>query len=176
MMSSATTSEVVSREELRRSLLVLAADFITGVRALPGVLRLALLGSIVTEKVRPKDIDLLVTIGDDCDLRLLATKARRLRGRAQSLGSGADVFLAGEDGVYLGRTCPWRTCRPGIRVACDASHCGRRPFLHDDLRTLTLSPALVSAPPLELVPRVVVRGALPADVADWLKQFDARAT
>lgn len=175
MSSSATSSEVVSRDELRRSLLVLAAEFITGVRELPGVLRLALLGSIVTEKVSPKDIDLLVTIGDNCDLQLLATRARRLKGRAQSLGSGADVFLADADGVYLGRTCQWRTCRPGIRVACDASHCGRRPFLHDDLRTLALSPAVVSAPPLELVPRVVVRSVLPADVADWLAQFDARA-
>ena len=175
MISSATPSEVVSREELRRSLLVLAADFITRVRDLPGVLRLALLGSIVTEKAKPKDIDLLVTIGDNCDLRLLATRARRLKGRAQSLGSGADVFLADADGVYLGRTCQWRTCRPGIRVACDASHCGRRPFLHNDFRALTLSTALVSAPPLELVPRVVVRGALPVDVADWLKQFETRA-
>ena len=176
MISSAANSDVVLASELRRALLVLAADFINEVRALPGVERLALLGSIVTEKARPKDIDLLVTISDACDLQRLATSARRLRGRAQSLGSGADVFLGAENGVYLGRTCPWRTCRPGVRVACDASHCGRRPFLHDDLSTVAIAAALVSEPPLELVPREVVRGELPADVADWLGQFGARAT
>lgn len=162
--------------DVRRALLALAADFITASRALPNVTRVALVGSIVTKKAAPKDIDILVTVGDDADLEPLATSARRLQGRAQSLGAGADVFLADQSRLYLGRTCPWRTCRPGIRVACDAAHCGRRPFLHDDLRTVTLSPTLVSAPPLEIVPRVVVRVELPADVADWLGQFGARAT
>jgi hypothetical protein len=53
-------------------------------------------------------------------------------------------------------------------LACRADHCGRRPYLHDDLRVLKLAPALVSAPPLEVWPAVVSRGILPGDVRAWL--------
>jgi predicted nucleotidyltransferase len=35
---------------------------------------IALIGSIVTAKPTPKDIDLLVTVTDDADLTSLATK------------------------------------------------------------------------------------------------------
>ena len=175
MIASATPSGVTA-PELRRALLALAAEFLGEVRTLPDVRRLALLGSIITEKLAPKDIDVLVTVGDACDLQRLAARARRLQGRAQSIGAGADVFLANECGTYLGRTCPWRICQPGFRRACDAIHCGRRPFLHDDLHAVALSEALVSAPPLELLPRVIVRAALLPDVAEWIGQFGAPAT
>jgi hypothetical protein len=91
-----------------------------------------------------------------------------MAGHAQSLGSGADVFLANPRGQYLGRTCHWRECRPGIRARCDALHCGRRPYLHDDLQTVTLHKELVIAPPVELWPRIVARRPLPHNIKQVL--------
>ncbi len=153
-----------------------AGAFAAEARALVGVERIALLGSILTDKANPKDIDVLVTVGESCDLARLAMLARRMRGRAQSIGRGADLFLGAENGTYLGRACAWRDCRPGVRKACDAIHCGRRPFLHDDLQTVTLPTELVREPPLELFPHLLARCALPADVAVWLVELGASAT
>lgn len=53
-------------------------------------------------------------------------------------------------------------------MICDALHCGRRPYLHDDLRTITLERSLIIAPPLELWPHIVTRVAVPADVEQSL--------
>lgn len=104
----------------------------------------------------------------DADLAPLAALGRRLAGRAQSRNRGADVFLADPEGNYLGRTCPWRECRPGLRQSCDALHCGRRPYLHDDLATIKLAGRLVAAPPVELWPTLTVRGQIPTDLAGAL--------
>src|SRR3954468_7086618 len=79
-----------------------------------------------------------------------AARARRLQGATQQFNRGADVFLADEAGRYLGRTCPWKECRPHVRLSCDALHCGARPHLHDDLRTIQLPATLVASPPLDL--------------------------
>ena len=130
----------------------------------PGVTRIALVGSLARDKHTPKDADVLVTVADDADLSSLAAAGRRLKGRAQSRNRGADIFLSDPSGNYIGRTCHWRECRPGLRLACDAQHCGRRPFLHDDLHAVTLDPVLVQAPPLELWPTVVRRVRIPHDV------------
>jgi hypothetical protein len=118
---------------------------------------------------------LLVTIDDAADLAQLAVWARRLQGRLQSVGRGADVFLADAGGEYIGRTCPWKECRSGIGVACDAQHCGRRPHLHDDLGVIRLLPELTVAPPLELWPKIVRRTELPADVERLLSQLQDAA-
>ena len=150
----------------RKALLAEAARFVRAVGHHPGVMRVALLGSITTEVPAPKDIDLLVTVSDDADLGPLANAARRMQGHAQSFGAGADVFLADPQGVYLGRTCPWKECWAGRRQSCDARHCGARPYLHDDLDTVKLRPELVAAPPVELLPDVIRRGILPADVEE----------
>jgi hypothetical protein len=48
-------------------------------------------------------------------------------------------------GHYLGRTCPWKDCRPGVRSSCDALYCGRRAYLQDDLATLRLSDEVVAS-------------------------------
>ena len=160
----------------RAALLGFAGAFAAEARALSGVVRIALLGSILTDKPSPKDIDLLVIVSESCDLAHLAVLARRMKGRAQSLGRGADVFLGAEDGTYLGRVCAWRDCRPGVRKSCDAIHCGQRPFLHDDLHTVTLPTELVREPPLELIPHVLARRALPADVTEWLIELGGSAT
>ena len=121
--------------------------------------RIALIGSLTTPEPSPKDVDLLVTVTDDMDLAPLAKAARQLNGRAMQTGRsrGGDVFLADVGGNYLGRTCLWKECGPGIRQSCDALHCGQRHYLHDDLRAIKLQPALIQAPPIELWPAVVAR-------------------
>jgi hypothetical protein len=49
-------------------------------------------------------------------------------------------------------------------MRCDALHCGRRPYLHDDLKTITLKRELIAAPPIVLWPQVSAVVAPPADV------------
>ena len=145
--------------------------FVRAAQQVPGVTRIALIGSLTTEKPEPKDADLLVTVTDDADLAHLARLGRRLQGRAQSINRGGDVFLANPEGQYLGRTCHWRDCRPGIRLACDALHCGRRQYLHDDWRAVRLPKDLLAAPPVELWPQLVVRVRLPEDLKQGLLAY-----
>src|SRR5271165_5424610 len=57
------------------------------VRASPGVLRIALLGSLATDKPVPKDADVLVTIDAAMDLSSLARFGRRLKGTAQTIST-----------------------------------------------------------------------------------------
>ncbi len=140
--------------------------FVASVRQIAGIRRIAILGSIVTDKPDPKDIDVLVVVADDADLAPLATCSRRLQGHAQSFNRGADVFLADERGSYIGRTCHWKDCRPGVRRSCDALHCGRRPYLHNDFDAIRLNSTLVHAPPVTLWPYVEHRGQLPPDVEE----------
>ena|SRR5258705_914593 len=151
--------------------------FVERAHTLPGVRRIALVGSLARDKDDPKDADVLVTVDDNADLTSLATAGRKLKGHAQSRNKGADIFLADLSGNYIGRTCHWRECRPGIRRACDARHCGRRAFLHDDLDDVTLDQALVIAPPLELWPKVIRRVTLPMDVeAQLVEPFEGCRT
>jgi hypothetical protein len=166
MMTQLTNSGL----SIRGFLLSQVLRFVERARTCPGVRRIALVGSLVSDKDNPKDADLLVTIDDEADLKSLATAGRKLKGRAQSRNKGADIFLANPTGTYIGRTCHWRECYPGIRMSCDARHCGRRAFLHDDLDAVTLDAALVNSPPLELWPTIVRRVELPADVEIQLVQ------
>ncbi len=145
--------------------------FVTDACRIPGVVRIALIGSLTTEKPEPKDADLLVTVTEDADLEPLARLGRRLQGRTQSRNRGGDIFLADPEGNYLGRTCHWKECGPGIRQSCDALHCGWRHYLHDDLRSIQLPKSLIAAPPLELWPRQVVRVPLPDDLKRELPAF-----
>jgi hypothetical protein len=146
--------------------------FVAAARNVPGVRRIALVGSIVTAKPNPKDIDVLVVVSDEADIAPLALHARRLQGHAQSFNRGADVFLANEGGNYIGRTCRWKDCRPGVRQSCDARHCGRRPHLHDDLDALSLSQSVVAAPPVTLWPAVERLGALPRDLEEFVAALE----
>ena len=150
----------------RQQLLDGLRRFVASVNHVAGVRRIAILGSIVTDKPDPKDIDLLVVVADDADLAPLAICSRRLQGHAQSFNRGADVFLADERGTYIGRACHWKDCRPGVRRACDALHCGRRPYLHDDLDAIHLNSTLVLSPPVTLWPYVERRRQLPPDVEE----------
>jgi hypothetical protein len=135
--------------------------FVRAARSTSGVRRIALLGSLTTDKPVPKDADVLVTIAAAMNLDPLARLGRRLKGTAQTINLGADIFLADEAGRYMGRICHYRECHP--RAACRALSCGLRQHLNDDLQIVTLSPTLVTAPPIDLWPRVVARCAVPAD-------------
>lgn len=158
------TSVADPQQSIRSFLLREILRFVSYARTCEGVRRVAVVGSLARQKKDPKDADVLVTVDDNADLAPLAAAGRRLKGRAQSKNKGADIFLANPAGLYIGRTCHWRECRPGVRASCDARHCGRRAFLHDDLDAVTLDAALITAPPLELWPNVVRRVELPSDV------------
>ncbi|MGI0068222.1 MAG: hypothetical protein ACREB9_07430 [Thermoplasmata archaeon] len=98
--------EVPREEETKRATLIrLAHDFVREAIGFPGLQRISLIGSITTAKPAPKDIDLLVSVEDTADLSLLAPSARRLMGKTQSMGRGADVFLAnpGSSGFSVGK-------------------------------------------------------------------------
>ena len=151
-------------QQFRYRLLEEVVIFVRAACRLPGVTRIALIGSLTTDKVDPKDADLLVTVTDGADLTQLANLSRKLSGHTQSFGRGGEIFLADERNNYLGRICPWKQCGPGIRASCDALNCGRRPYLHDDLNTIKLPQSLVTEPPLELWPEVVARVPVPQDV------------
>lgn len=150
----------------RRHLLSAVLAFVLAARACPGVVRIALVGSLATTKPIPKDADVLVTIDEPMDLTPLARAARRLMGQCQSINLGADIFLADQASRYIGHICHYRECHP--RVACRAQHCGRRQHLNDDLHVVRLDHGLIAGPPLVLWPQVTRRGSLPDDVEELL--------
>jgi hypothetical protein len=152
------------QNETRRHLLAGVATFIDRAKRIAGVERVAMIGSLTTSKREPNNIDLLVTIGAKANIPEIATAGRKLSGHTQQINREAEVFLANSTGQYLGRTCPWRECAPGIRARCQAQHCGT--YLYDDLHIITLPEPLIASPPLEIWPKVVVRGEVPADVLE----------
>lgn len=152
------------RNDVRLHLLAGAAAFVDRVKKIRGVTRIALVGSFTTPKRAPNDIDLLVTVDTDTIIPDIAAAGRKLKGHAQQLNRGADIFLANPAHQYLGRTCPWRECGPGIRRSCEAQHCGGH--LYDDLHVLTLPTAAIATPSLVLWPEVVVAGEIPKDVME----------
>ena len=156
--------------DLRNIMFSEVRRFVRFARNIEGVRRIALIGSLATDKEFPKDIDLLVTISEACDLGPLAKLARQLRGHLNSEQAGADVFLASEDGDYLGRICLWRDCGPGLHASCDALHCGRRPFLHDDFDSVRLKKNLLADPPVRLWPTPAAKQEVAADVHQHLIQ------
>src|SRR6266542_1977454 len=123
---------------IRPYLLAGVLRFVRAARNVEGVVRIALIGSLATDKLNPKDADLLVTIRDDADLVLLAALGRKLQGHAQQRNRGGEVFFCLPEGAYLGRTCFWKDCRSFVRQRCDVQYCGLRPYFHDDLQTIIL--------------------------------------
>ncbi len=154
--------------DLRNIMFVEVRKFVRSARDIPGVSRIALFGSLTTDKEFPKDIDVLVTVADDCDLTPLAQLARKLSGHMNAYQAGADVFLASENGDYLGRTCPREDCGPGYRASCDALHCGLRHYLHDDFAAIRLSGDAITQPPAVLWPDPSAAPNLPPDVHEQL--------
>lgn len=163
--NQAPTWSTIDGAPPRQHLLAAALPFVQVASRLPGVTRVALIGSLTTEKVDPKDIDLLVTISDETDVSELDRLARQLQGRISATARGlygADVFLADPTGRYLGRLCKHRAC-PSLRQ-CAGRHCGRRPHLKDDLDVITLEQSLIAVPPVVLWPTITAQGIILSDV------------
>ena len=164
---------VRSHDRARRPELLAAGSlFARAAIQIHGVLELSLLGSIGTPRPDPKDIDFLVTISADVDLAVLAAHGRRLKGRAQQVNRGADIFLV-RAGEYVGRICHYRECWP--RRACCALNCGQTQHLNDDLTVLRLRPELIASPPVTIWPSVRRRCELPPDVEAFLAQVGTPA-
>ena len=107
-----------------------------------------------------------MTVEEAVDLTQLAGAGRRLKGLAQTINLGADIFLADTAGRYLERICHYRECHQ--RVACCAQHCGRRIHLNDDLHLVTLSGDVIASPPIELWPKVIRPLGVPEDLEQFL--------
>ncbi len=152
----------------RARLIAEVLDLVCKASRLEGVVRIALIGSLTTNKPTPKDFDLLVAVTDEMNLTPLAKLGRKFNGHAQNFNKGGEIFLSDPQGHYIGRICHWKRCGPGIRISCDALHCGRRHYLHDDLKTVRLSDDLIAAPPIELWPQIVTRVRIPEDVEHLL--------
>ncbi len=153
---------------VRTRLLREMAELAPAIMKAPGVTRIALIGSLATDVEAPRDADLLVSVEDDANLAPLAKLGRRWRAFVQSVHCSGDIFLCDSSGNYLGRTCPWKECGSNLNPQCDARHCGRRRYLHDDLSTIRLSRQVASVPPIELWPEIVLRVPVPQDVDDIL--------
>ena len=88
---------------MRHKLLEEIVIFVQAAQQIPGITRIALIGSLTTDKIDPNDVDMLVTVTDSIDLTRLATQGRKLSGHAQNIGRGGEVFLADARNNYLGR-------------------------------------------------------------------------
>ena len=142
--------------------------FIKSASQLAGIRRIALIGSLVTNKESPKDTDLLVTIDESADIESLATLGRKLKGHCQSHNSGADIFLCDTEGTYLGRTCSYVECHP--RVACRGTQCHTGSKICNDYGEVRLGENLIETPPLVLWPAVQRQVDVPIGVEATLLQ------
>ena len=150
----------------REHLLHAVKRFASDASSVSGVVRIAVIGSLLTAKTRPKDADVLISVADSFDRETLAECGRRLKGAAQRRNLGADIFVASQTGRYLGRTCSYKECRP--RRMCAGSQCGVGGWICDDLSILSLSREIIETPPLVLWPSMAVYGILPRDVREIL--------
>jgi hypothetical protein len=164
----ATTYDPPPLPDLRKIMFAEVRRFVRFARDIEGVRRIALIGSLTTDKEFPKDIDVLLTVSDGCDLAPLAHLGRQLIGHMNIHRAGADVFLTSEHGEYIGRTCPWKNCGPGYRKSCDALHCGERPYLHDDLNAVHLKKEVIAYPCVVLWPILAAATEVPPDVHEQL--------
>lgn len=162
---------------LRETLIAAAVDFAARAAVLTGVHQIALIGSITTNKRDPKDVDLLVTVDPGAvDMPALAKLGRQLKGRTQTnVNAGADIFLLGTSGTYLGRTCRYRDCPSATRASCRGINCGltsQIPHLCDDLGELDLNnaPNTLAHPPVILYPELIINQQLPPDLLNALRR------
>lgn len=154
---------------IRAVLLRALRPFLQAARGVPEVQRIALVGSLTTAKLDPKDVDVLVTLSATTAVPALARLGRKLKGAAQQHNRGADIFLCTSAFEYLGRTCLYRECHP--RAACAGRQCASSSYLQDDLHIITLSDALLRFPPVELWPNPHARVGVPDDIAVFLDQL-----
>ena len=102
MRRNRSHSPMPSVAEPGKALLIAVCSFVRAARICPGVLRIALMGSLVTNKPIPKDADVLVTIDDTTDLTGLARAASAPQGVCSNhqpsslmrLGVTSDAFAS----------------------------------------------------------------------------------
>ena len=155
-------------DPIRLHLLKGVRQFVESASQVEGVLKIAMIGSLTTEKVNPKDADVLVTIDKDVDIDRLAMFGRKLKGHGQHRNLGADIFLCNVEGEYLGRTCSFRECH--FRVRCQGSRCDEGTRIQDDFENLRLDKQTILNPPLELWPTLAKRRPVPSDVEEFFFQ------
>jgi len=156
------------KTEYRKELIEFVREFVLSAGQINGLNQISMIGSLLTDKIKPKDADILCCIEDNLELKYLAKLGRRLQGKTGSIGGGADIFLSNNDNDYIGRICIWKDCRPGVRQSCDAQNCGKREYLHDDLQVIKLSKELIVDPPLVLYPKIIRNIKVPDDVEEIL--------
>ncbi len=153
-----------SNLNVRRYLLQGMVRFAERASRLSGVRGIFLVGSLTTNKADSKDADVLVEVTPETDLKALAKAGRKLKGHAQQINKGADIFLA-QDGSYLGRTCGYRVVF--YRQACLQLRCVRdRPHLCDTSKVVRLADSLVAMPPIRLWPEFKASIPVPEDVQE----------
>ena len=77
--------------EYRQNLIKLVLEFILSCKNIESIQRIANIGSLISNKIKPKDVDLLLNISEDMDLTHLAKISRTLQGKSGGLIGGADV-------------------------------------------------------------------------------------
>ena len=172
-----------SIKEPREFLLKGGVAFVERASKIPGVERIALIGSIVTDKNIPKDIDFLVTVSESIDFKKLAKAGRQLQGYAHQINLNADIFIADTKGEYIGRICEYK--EPWMRADCRGKICAHIRFIRegrtvpgqsdnallhlcDDTEDLKLSKDLIKIPPLIVWPAVSRNSEVPDDVEKFL--------
>ena len=90
----------------RHFLLMAVRTFVRAICGLAGLHRIALMGSLTTDKPTPKDADVLVTNQPRQDLTDLARPARPLNGAPPTTNLGRDIFHAFTPQNNMGRGCP----------------------------------------------------------------------
>lgn len=148
--------------EIRKILLTAGATFVRRIIQMRGVERVALVGSLATDKQNPKDIDFLLTVSDDFDIAAAAEIGRKLKGGLQGHNSGADIFLCDTNHRYIGRTCNYRECFP--RRACEGETCRRNSWLNTDFHLVRLKTDLCENPPVVIWPNRQIAESVPQDV------------
>ena len=90
--------------EPRRLLLLAVLAFVLAARASPGVQRISLLGSILTAKAIPKDVDVLVTVDAAMELDIAQQIVDEIIDRLKPEGeAGVDGRQQSPDRTSLGR-------------------------------------------------------------------------
>ncbi len=152
------------RDTDRGALLLAAKWFFNRATKLESITRIALIGSICTDKKHPKDIDILLTIAPAADITPISKLKRQMGGRIQRGLLGADIFLMEED-RYIGRPCRFREPHPRVGCAQDGLRCNfDRPFLCDTSNSFELKNEVITSPPIILYPRLLAAGKIPVDV------------
>ena len=151
----------------RAELLAAVRWFLERIPGVPGIERVALVGSLATDKLDPQDLDLLATVRPGADLTALAALGRRTEGKRKNGTWGVDLFVV-ENGRYLGRACKYREPHP--RVRCGRCLCvPERPFLCDTSGQFTLNVDALVGTGAVLWPQFQAAKDLPQDVVGILR-------